>query len=796
MSIDLSGVMGFGPSDSSWLPNRETTIAICSTLVAAVFAIYMYKTITQRSLHTRTKHVASEVEMLRLCEQIKEEPLLTLDKSIRQQIDGEKLVVSANSFYFKEKSNEKSALVSACRYGKSDVVKYFLNNFSKCVSVDSTANLDLPVGRYHSMREVHRCSALYAACFHGDAETVLHLLKSHADINQPDCLGRTPLQMASLRGHLFLVQELLQHGADPDISDDHGYTPLLSAVSENQVKVVAILMDNNVDLYHMTNNGYTALHIAAENGFRQIIELLLRYGTHTQPSYDHKHKLPSPAVLAASRGHTSTTQLLIESARQSPAQDPDVLLLWGAALLSPQHKYIKSSVKRYWVEALELKEQHSLLGTTLTPLEVYEYRSEMSRIDEVLGYFSSNPPSTSASPTSSTRDISRPLEGHIRPLEGPAHIRPLEGVNLLSSNSTIYLTPDGTTEVFYQSLIVFERCLGYGDPILIKRLIEVAKYMLSKRKFQQANLLLSRSLEMSMDRICRQCDPFTDFCHHSEMEYEIKSMLQTLCELLSEFIANKFPDLSFSLYLNYLTTAFDGYRHQTRYDCYGNPANINEHVIILMLSVLAAWVHYRNTMVPEALHEDISDFSELKEFEECKSLASKLVNDHMYLCTGTSLLHLTLAKLGSRDSLVRNYSFLKDISSFVTALIQWSDHNIVNLADSSGNRPLHVAAQRARTELEATHVIGPLLRHGAHIDACNARGKTAAEIKRHKTLQHNRPKCLSCLCYNKIIEVRIDYDSLPLSRNFTQRDKELLRLHDPEWAQVEYQQLLLESTAI
>lgn len=784
MSIDFAGVMGFGPSDSSWLPNRETTVAICTTLIAAVFAIYVYKTITQRSFHTRSKHVANEVDLVRLCEQIKDEPLLTLDKNIRQQIDADNLVVSPNSFYFKEKSTEKSALVSASRYGKSDIVKYFLNNFSKCVDVDCTSNLDLPVGRYHSMREVHRCSALYAACFHGDTETVLHLLKSKADISQPDCLGRTPLQIAALRGHVLLVQELLQHGADVNVSDDHGYTPLLSAVSEKQVKVVAILMDYNADVHHTTIDGHTALHIAAENGFKQIIELLQKYDRRLLPkhySYDHKHKLPSPVVIAASRGHISTTQLLIESARQSPAQDPDVLLLFGAALLSPQHKYIKSSVKRYWVEALELKEQHSLLNTTLTPLEVYEYRSEMNRIDEVLGYFSSNPPSTTASPTTSTtRDISTP----VRPLEGPS---PLSG---LTSNCTIYLTPDGTTDVFYQSLIVFERCLGYGDPILVKRLIEVAKYMLSKRKFHQANLLFSRSLEMSMDRISRR--PPTDFCHHFEIEYEIKSTLQTLCELLSDLIAGKFTDLSFSLYLNYLVTAFDGYTHQARYDCYGNPAKINEHVIMLMLSVLAAWVHYRNTMVSTP-HEDDDDFLELKEFEECKSLASKLINQHMFLSNGTTLLHLTLAKLGSRDSLVRNYSFLKDISSFVTALVQWSDQDIVNLSDSHGNRPLHVAAQRARTELEASQLIGPLLKHGAHIDTCNARGKTAAEIKRHSILKHNRPKCLSCLCYNKIIEVRIDYDILPLTKNFTQKDKELLRLHDPEYAQVEFQQLF-EST--
>ena len=786
MNIDISTKMGFGPSESSWLPNRETTVAICTTLIAALVAVYVYKSITQRSFHARTRHIANEVELVRLCEEIKDEPLSSLDRNIRQLMDSETTVVGPYTFYYKSESNEKSALVSACRYGRVDIVKYFLNNFSKCVHVSSTANLDLPVGRYHSMVEVHRCSALYAACFHGSIETVLHLLKSKADINQSDCLGRTPLQVAAQRGHMMLVQELLGKGADIDISDDHGYTPLLSAVSEKHIKVVMVLLEHEADLFHTTTDGHSALHIAAENGSKQLIELLLQYspGLAKHYSYDHNHRLASPIKLAASRGHVSATQILMESAKLSPAQDPDVLLLWGSALLSPHHKYIQSSVKRYWIEALELREQHHLLNSTLTPHEVYEYRSEMSRIDDVIEYFSSNPSSTNTSPTSSTRDITTPITT-------PTKLH--DGANLdlsstsLSSTSTIYLTADGTTDVFYQSLIIFERCLGYGDPAVIKRLIEVSKYMLSKRKFHQANQLLCRSLEMSMDRITRY--PHSDFCHHSEIEYEIKSMLRTLCDILSDLMAGGYADLRFSVYLNYLKTAFDSYANkEARYDCFGNPAKINEHVVLWMLCVLAAWVYYRNK-IAATLHEDVNDMLELSEYEECDSLIHTLINQHMFICNGTTLLHLTLAKLGSRDSLVRSYPFLKDMSSFVTALLEWSDAQVANLASSLGDRPLHVASQRARSDQEAMQLISPLLKHGAHIDACNARGKTAAEMQRHKILRHNRPKCLTCLCYNKLIDAKMPCDLLPASQNFTENDKELLRLHDPEHAKVEYQNL-------
>ena len=777
MNFDLGVIMGFGPSDSSWLPNRETTVAICTTLIAALVAVYVYKSITQRSFQTRTKHVANEVELVRLCEEIRDEPLSTLDRNIRQTFHLEGRTVGPYTFYFKNESNEKSALVAASRYGRVDIVKYFLNNFSKCVNVTHTANLDLPVGRHHSMQEVHKCSALYAACFKGSIETVIHLLKAKASINQCDCLGRSPLQVAAQHGHMMLVQELLGRGADVNISDIHGYTPLLSAVSDKHIKVVTVLLEHDADLYHTARDGYTSLHLAAESGSKQIVNLLLKHDPNlsNQYMYDHKHRLAPPIMLAASRGHISTAQLLMEASRRSPAQVPDILLLWGAALVSPQHKYIQASVQRYWIEALELKQQHGLLDSSLTPLEAYEYRFEMNRIDEVIGFFASHHSTVNnTSLDSSIQEASTPP----KPNGGLSYAE-------LGSNTTIYLSPESTTEVFYQSLIVFERCLGYGDPIVIKRMIEVAKYMLDKRKFHQCNMLLCRSLEMSTDRVNRY--PRTNFCYHSEMAYEIKTMLRLLCDIVSDLLMGNYSDMKFSVYLNYLSIAFEGYAEETRYDCYNNPAKINEHIVILMLSMLAAWVYYRNKFTSSVSLDDVHDTSEVKEFEECESLARRLVNQHMFICNGTTLVHLTLAKLGTRDSLVRNYPFLKNLSLFVNALLVWTNDEFVNLANIDGDRPLHVAAQRARNDQEASQLIVPLLKHGAHRDGCNAAGKTPAEIQRHKVLRLNRPNCLACLCYSKIVDSRIAYDKLPISRHFTQRDKELLRLHDSCCARLEYQ---------
>lgn len=764
MNFDYTvSLMGFGTPDS-WLPNKETTVAICTTLIAAVVALYVYRFINQKNYSPQTQHVASEVELVRLCEQIKDEPLSTLDHNIRYVISEENKP-GPQSFYFKSDSDEKSALVSASRYGRVDVVKYFMHNYSKCVQVNETANLDLPVGWHHSMREVHSCSSLYAAAFNGSLETVAHLLKANADINQPDCLGRTPLQVAAQRGHMMLVQELLCNGANVNAEDTLGYTPLLTAVYERHSKVVKVLLENNANAQQCSHNGFSALHIAAENGAMATIELILTYEPTLayQRTYDLKHKLACPLFLAAAHGHIHTCQVLMEASQCTPAQMPDVLLLWGAALVQPQHQYIRASVKRYWLEALELKQQHPLVSSLVTHLEAYEYRTEMSSIEEAMSYFTSQLPTP------------HPPSGASTPSKENGGLNFAE----LGSNTTLCLSPECYTEICYQSLLILERCLGYGHPLVIKRLLDVSRYMLTKRRTNQCESLLCRAVEMSTVRMASY--PHMNYCQNSELEYEVKSSLKSLCDLLHEIYQSQYYDFKFSVYLKYTLSALESLTTEGRFDCTLHPAKINMHLILLLLSVLAAWVYQKQQLD--------SDFDESNddEYEECDQLACQLVKSNLFICNGTTLLHLALGKLGSRDSLVRDYVYVKDLSHLVSSLLLWGSSDIVNLPNSMGDRPLHVAASRARNDQEAYQLIVPLLRYGAHLDSVNATGKTPSELQRVKPLKRDAPMLLRCLCYARIIAEGMEYEQWIPVKYFTEKDKEHLRLHDPQCAKEEFE---------
>ena len=735
--------MGFSPSDS-WLPTRGTTVAVCTTLIAAVIALYVYKSVSSRqSRQVRTPHVSSSFDIVRLCREIQYESLTTIDHSVRTIVNSETSKPSLYTFYQKDRTVEQSAIVTAGRFGRVDLVKYFLHNYPDCVQVDQSANLDVPVGRHHCMREVHDCSTLYAACFNGSIDIVQHLLKARASLKKMDCIHRSPLQVAAQRGHTELVEYLLSRGAQVNAADSHGYTPLLSAVTERNKEVVQCLLKNGADPCLRAKNGQTALHIAAELGNKPIVELLLQKKSLSCPrDHDSKHRLAPPYILAASRGHLPTCQLLLRAMNLTPTQTPDVLLLWGAAQVSPQHRYIHPSVQKWWTEAVELRQQHVSISVSLTPLEVYEYRSEVSTVDEVTALFSSQPPS-----------------------------------------------PESYEEITYQSLLIMERCLGYGDSLVIQKILEAGRYLLEKKKWYQAEKLLCRALEMSMDR-CSLWNP-SNHCLTDELEWETKITLKQTCDLLDEMLRHGFDGLHFSTYLSYAVSAFEPFEDKARLCCNGSPAKINSHLILLLLSLLSAWVQHK---VSYYRHSDSSDISEssldLTELDRCETLARKLVEKHLFICNDGTLLHLALTKLGTRDSLLPQYIFLKNISAFLDSLLSWGASRVVNLADSNGERPLHLAASRARTEFESHQLLTPLLRYRVHRDAVNASGKTAIEVQRCRVLRPSLPLPLQCLVSRQLIT---DCEnSSALAQHLRNTDRYILGLHCPSTASVEYVETLYD----
>ena len=118
------------------------------------------------------------------------------------------------------------------------------------------------------------------AAMRGDAEAVMALIKSGADVNAPQGDGMTALHWAALDGHPDIAQTLVYAGARIDpITRLGAYTPLHLAAKGGRVEIVGILLGAGANVEARTSTGgATAMHLAAQAGSAEIITALLDKG--------------------------------------------------------------------------------------------------------------------------------------------------------------------------------------------------------------------------------------------------------------------------------------------------------------------------------------------------------------------------------------------------------------------------------------------------------------------------------------------------------------------------------------
>lgn len=120
-------------------------------------------------------------------------------------------------------------------------------------------------------------NALMHAVLHGNVDMTRILLEAGAN---PDMKGRgfTPLGMAALRGHVRIVRMLLKAGADIDRKSSDGNTPIIAATIMHRTDVVRELLAYCPDMSIWNREGRVSLGVAVEEGFKDIVALMLEAG--------------------------------------------------------------------------------------------------------------------------------------------------------------------------------------------------------------------------------------------------------------------------------------------------------------------------------------------------------------------------------------------------------------------------------------------------------------------------------------------------------------------------------------
>uniref|UniRef100_A0A671L922 Caskin-2 n=1 Tax=Sinocyclocheilus anshuiensis TaxID=1608454 RepID=A0A671L922_9TELE len=152
---------------------------------------------------------------------------------------------------------------------------------------------------------------LHYAAWQGKADSVLMLLRAGASVNGASQDGQIPLHLAAQYGHYEVSEMLLQHQSNPCVVNKAKKTPLDLACEFGRLKVTQLLLSSNmvVALLEGNSRDNTPLHLAARNGHKDIIRLLLKAGI------DINRTTKSGTALheAALYGKTEVVKLLLDA---------------------------------------------------------------------------------------------------------------------------------------------------------------------------------------------------------------------------------------------------------------------------------------------------------------------------------------------------------------------------------------------------------------------------------------------------------------------------------------------------
>ncbi|XP_067913999.1 caskin-2-like isoform X2 [Heterodontus francisci] len=186
-----------------------------------------------------------------------------------------------------------------------------LSGSTELISLLLEAQAMVDIKDSNGMRPLH-----YAA-WQGKLEPVRLLLRAGAVVNLASQDGQIPLHLAAQYGHYEVSEMLLQHQSNPCIVNKARKTPLDLACEFGRLKVAQLLLNSNMCVALLEGqskdstdaNFTTPLHLAAKNGHKDIIRLLIKAGIEA----NKVAKTGTALHEAALCGKTEVVRLLLDA---------------------------------------------------------------------------------------------------------------------------------------------------------------------------------------------------------------------------------------------------------------------------------------------------------------------------------------------------------------------------------------------------------------------------------------------------------------------------------------------------
>jgi ankyrin repeat protein len=179
-----------------------------------------------------------------------------------------KILLSKNHDLINSKDDNfgRTPLIMAVAFDKKDVVQFLLA---------SKADVD--------GRDKDGWTALHHAADDGKGAIAELLLANKADVNARTVKGPTPSFVfdpgVDEDGHIVMKRRAANK-ADDNSATIAGWTPLHLAALEGKREMVVLLLDHKAEVNVQTANGWTPLHWAVSKGNKVIADLLRQHGGH------------------------------------------------------------------------------------------------------------------------------------------------------------------------------------------------------------------------------------------------------------------------------------------------------------------------------------------------------------------------------------------------------------------------------------------------------------------------------------------------------------------------------------
>jgi ankyrin repeat protein len=199
-------------------------------------------------------------------------------------------------------------------------------------------------------RDRNMWTPLHIAVYNGHTELVSMLVEKGCDVSARDEFGETPLHKASFYGHTGIARELVRLGAHVEETNESGDTPLHKAVHHGHaetiealallgaqvdrigthgtafahalrsanLRVCLTLIKLDADVRGRSKEGTPLIHLAAQNGFGDVVWMMLERGADADDLDDAS---ATPLHRAAERGHAEVVRVIAERTKQIDARD-------------------------------------------------------------------------------------------------------------------------------------------------------------------------------------------------------------------------------------------------------------------------------------------------------------------------------------------------------------------------------------------------------------------------------------------------------------------------------------------